>query len=90
MDGEVPYEVQAAEYALDLGERESSATTCFVVHCDGLKMSDEEADWERMRKERLRENAIEWLRHADKIYIPKNFQGLFYTYKRTRARRRVR
>ena len=81
MDGLDPADIQAdvIEYALCGMDFDTDA---------------EERVFEEMRREERREQAIAWLREQRAIYIDKRrcpnlIQG-FYTYKRTRARRRIR
>ena len=66
-------------------------TFCGMDFCD---KDAEERVFEAMRREERREQAIAWLREQRAIYIdtrrcPNIVKG-FSTYKRTRARRRVR
>lgn len=77
-------------------ESTMSSVDAYPYYCgmDFGKMEAEERRFEEMRREERREQAIAWLREQRAIYIdtrrcPNLIKG-FSTYKRTRARRRVR
>ena len=72
-----------------------TATATFsLVGIDYGKVEDEERAFRRFADEERREQAIAWLRQQKRIYLDQrrfpfaNFR--FSSYKRTRARRRVR
>lgn len=94
----------ATEYALQELECASgdgepcppvTATATFsLVGIDYGKVEDEERAFRALQREERREKAIEWLRNTKRIFVEQRrlpFAAMhFSSYKRTRARRRVR
>ena len=72
----------------------TATATYSLVGIDYGKVEDEERAFRRFEQDERREKAIEWLRNTKRIFVEQRrlpFAAMhFSSYKRTRARRRVR